>query len=151
VETKVAQLNKLTHQHDTKESILQQACRFPSAAEVGVAAYPGSLLIDWHAGGGSAVDGDDVPVVSLVTKAPLGDVIAWYKSHYPTLKAKRMFETAGPGISYVTSDHDAYASHDPSAEVEGSGNTTFSGCSGMLAAPAEYRTEINIHYAPPGK
>jgi len=151
VDAKVAQLNKLTHEHHDKESWLAQTCQFPSAAQVGVEAYPGSLLIDWHRGGGSASDGDDVPRVSLVSKAPLKDVIAWYRSHYPNLKAKRMFETAGPGISFTTSDTAAYANHDPSAAVAGSGNVNYSGCNGMLAAPAAYQTEIDIYYSPAGK
>lgn len=145
----VAQWSKFLHKHLTRESALAQVCPFPSEEEVGVKAYPGSLLVDWHKGGGSAGDGDDVPHVELATKAPLDKVIAWYRSHYPDLKPKYMFETAGPGVMYTSTD-DALITKasGPNAVAGTDGN--FTGCSGLIAAPknAGYQTGIELYYQP---
>lgn len=147
----VAQWSKLFHKQLTRESALKEVCRFPSEEEVGVKAYPGSLLVDWQKGGGSAGDGDDVPHVELATKAPLDQVIAWYRSHYPNLKPKYMFETAGPGVMYSSTNQALITkASGPNAVAGTDGN--FSGCSGLIAAPrnAGYQTGIDIYYQPNG-
>lgn len=145
----LAQWSKWSHKHYTREEALKQTCPFPSEAEVGVKAYPGSLLVGMHKGGGSASNGDDVPVVELASKAPLDKVIAWYKKHYPNLKPKRMFETAGPGISYTTTNPGLAQQESDSNAVAGT-DGKFGGCGGLIAVPknAGYQTGIEIHYQP---
>ena len=148
----VAQWSKLFHKHLTREEALKETCHFPSATEVGVKAYPGSRAVDWARGGGSAADSDDVPMVELVSKDPLNKIIAWYKQHYPQWKAKRVFETAGPGINYLTVDQKQYQHHpaDPAADVALQ-MSHFGGCGGLLEAPAAYRSAVRIYYRPRGK
>lgn len=148
-DTIVAQWSKLFKKHMTRETALSASCRFPSAAEVGVKAYPGSLVVNVHRGGGSAADSEDLPMVELVTKDPLNKVIAWYKKHYPGLKAKYMFETAGPGISFQTSNEKQYKKHPASAAVAQQGSL-FGGCGGLLQVPAAYQTGISIYYKQQG-
>ncbi len=143
----VATWSKLFHQHMTKEGSLKTSCNFPSAATVGVKAYPGSLAINWARGGGSVSDSEDVPMVELVTKDPLNKVIAWYKHHYPHLKAKRIFETAGPGINYLTVDQAQYRHHPADVDVTFQSGR-YGGCGGLLEAPAAYRTSMRIYYRP---
>lgn len=144
-----AQWSKMFKQHMTKDSALKNTCPFPSAATVGVKAYPGSRVINMHAGGGSVSNSEDVPMVELVTKAPLSKVIAWYKQHYPKMKAKRIFETAGPGLNYETRDHAQY-SHHPSDVAVVWQASRFGGCGGLLEAPDAYRTGVRIYYQPHG-
>ena len=147
----LAQWSKMFHKHFTREEALKETCRFPAEEEVGVKAYPGSLLFDWKRGGGTASDGDDVPEVDLATKAPLDEVIAWYKSHYPNLRPKYIFETAGPGIVYDSTDHTLVAKASGANYVEDTqGN--FVGCGGLIAVPknAGYQTAIRIFYRPRG-
>jgi hypothetical protein len=145
----MATWSKLSHKHLTKESELKQICPFPSEQQVGIKAYPGSLVVDWQHGGGSAANSDDVPRVELATKAPLKTVIAWYKSHYPNLKAKRMFETAGPGISF-SSTSSTELKHAPAWAAVAMEGGSFGGCSGLIAVPkgAGYQTGIFIYYKP---
>lgn len=145
----MAMWSKLSHKTLTKESELKQICPFPSEKQVGIKAYPGSLLVDWQKGGGSAANSDDVPRVELATKAPLKTVIGWYKSHYPNLKAKRMFETAGPGISF-SSTNSSELQHAPAWAAVAMEGGHFGGCSGLLAVPdgAGYQTGIFIYYQP---
>lgn len=128
---------------------MKNSCHFPSAAAVGVKAYPGSRAVDWTGGGGSAADSDDVPMVELVSKAPLQKVAAWYKTRYPRLKAKYEFETAGPGINYLTADKAQYK-HQPAAIAAAFQSGDFSGCGGLLEAPAAFRTAVRIYYRPHG-
>lgn len=147
---RVALWSKLMKKHLTKQEMLSQSCNFPSATVVGVKAYPGSLIVDMHRGGGSAADSEDLPMVELVTKDPLEKVIAWYKKHYPRLKAKYMFETAGPGISFQTSNEKQYKKHPASAAVALEGSL-FGGCGGLLQVPVAYQTGISIYYQPQGQ
>lgn len=147
----LAQWSKIFHKHFTREAALNGTCRFPTEEEVGVKAYPGSLMFDWKRGGGTAADGDDVPEVDLATKAPLDEVIAWYKSHYPNLKPKYIFETAGPGIVFDSTNHKLVAqASGPNYVEDTDGN--FTGCSGLIAVPrnAGYQTAIRIFYRPHG-
>lgn len=145
----VAQWSKMFHKHITREAALKGSCLFPSEEVVGVKAYPGSVLVGMGKGGGSASDGNDVPMVALATKAPLDKVIAWYKKHYPNLKPKYMFETAGPGVEYLsTKDGLVQQESGPNAVVSQGGD--FGGCGGLIAAPVKdgYQTGIDIYYQP---
>lgn len=145
----LAQWSKWTHKHYTREQALKATCHFPSEETVGVKAYPGSVLVNMHKGGGSASNGDDVPMVELATKAPLDKVTAWYKKHYPNLKPKYMFETAGPGIAYTTTNSGlAQQESGPNAVAGTDGK--FVGCGGLIAVPehAGYQTGIEIYYQP---
>ena len=144
----VAQWSKWFHKHMTREEALKGSCPFPSESTVGVKAYPGSVLVGMHKGGGSASDGDDVPMLELATKAPLNKAVAWYKQHYPNLKLKYMFEKAGPGISYETTNPKLVAPGQEGAMVTQMGD--FGGCGGLLTAPLKdgYQTGIRIYYQP---
>ena len=146
----VAMWSKLSHQHMTKEGSLKTSCSFPSAATVGVKAYPGSLAINWARGGGAVSDSEDVPMIELVSKDPLSNIIAWYQRHYPHLKAKRVFETAGPGINYLTVDKVQYQHHPADVDVTFQSGR-YGGCGGLLEAPAAYRTSVRIYYRPHDK
>jgi len=149
VNTIVVQWSKMFHKNLTREEALKATCPFPSEATVGVKAYPGSVLVNMGRGGGSASDGDDVPMVALATKAPLDEVIAWYKKHYPNLKPKYMFETAGPGIEYF-STKGGLVQQESGANAVGSQAGDFGGCGGLIAAPVKdgYQTGIRIYYKP---
>ncbi len=145
----LAQWSKWTHKHYTRGQALKATCPFPSEETVGVKAYPGSVLVNMGKGGGSASDGDDVPMVELATKASLDKVSAWYKKHYPNLKPKYMFETAGPGIAYTTTSPVlAQQENGPNAVTGTDGK--FGGCGGLIAVPehAGYQTGIEIYYQP---
>lgn len=143
----LAQWSKWSHKRYTREEALKQTCPFPSEETVGVKAYPGSVLVNMRRGGGSASDGDDVPMVELATKAPLDKVIAWYDKHYPNLKPKYIFETAGPGITYETTKPGLAQQGKYSVDSQGS---DFGGCGGLIAATvkAGYQTGIRIYYQP---
>lgn len=145
----VAQWSKIFHKHVTREAALKGSCPFPSEEVVRVKAYPGSVLVNMSKGGGSASDGDDVPMIELATRAPLDKVIAWYKKHYPNLKPKYMFETAGPGIAYTTTNPGlAQQESGPNAVAGTDGK--YGGCGGLIAVPenAGYQTGIEIYYRP---
>lgn len=143
----VAQWSKMFHKHLTREEALGATCPFPSQETVGVKAYPGSVLVNMGRGGGSASNGDDVPMVALATKAPLDEVIAWYKRHYPNLKPKYIFETAGPGIEYF-STKGGLVQQESGPNAVGVQSGDFGGCGGLVAAPLKegYQTGIRIYY-----
>jgi len=143
----LAQWSKMFHKHQTREEALKATCHFPSEEAVGVKAYPGSVLVNMRKGGGSASNGDDVPMVELATKAPLDKVTAWYKKHYPNLKPKYMFETAGPGIAYTTTNSGLVQQESGPNSVAAT-DGKFGGCGGLIAVPehAGYQTGIEIYY-----
>jgi len=151
VDKTITQWSKMFHKHFTRTEALKETCPFPSEAEVGVKAYPGSILVNMDRGGGSANDGDDLPMVELATKAPLDKVMAWYEKHYPNLNLKFMFETPGPGVSYSTTKP-GLIPPGMSGEIAGT-DGRFGGCGGLLAVPenAGYQTGVQIYYQPQGR
>lgn len=146
-----ANWSKMFKKHLTKGDVLKLTCgAFPSEAQVGVKAYPDSLAVDMGRGGGSVADSEDVPMVELVTKDSLRKVAAWYKTHYPKMRAKYEFETAGPGLNYETRDNAQYK-HQPAGLDVTLESGQFGGCGGLLEAPDAYRTGVRIYYRPHGK
>ena len=144
----VAQLNKFMHSahlHGNKEYWLKQTCTPPTAAEVGIEPFPGSLLINADSGEPSA---NVSPSVTLASKAPLGKMMTWYRAKYPSLKRKDFPDSPGSGVIYGTTDKSQYKKAGMMAAFDADGVLT--GCNGLIAAPRSYETEVQIYYQPHG-
>jgi hypothetical protein len=141
----VAQLNKFTHRHGNKEYRLKQSCTLPTAADVGIEPFPGSLLINADSGYPSANVSSSV---TLASKVSLKKVMTWYRVKYPSLKRKSFPSNPGPGVAYATTNESQYKKAGMMAAFGADGVLT--GCNGLIAAPRSYETEVQIYYQPHG-
>jgi hypothetical protein len=142
----VAQLNnEFKPHHGNKAYWLKQSCTLPTAVEVGIEPFPGSLLINAESGDPSS---NVLPSVTFASKAPLKKVMTWYRAKYPSLKLKSFPDSPGPGVFYATTDKSQYEKAGMMAVFDADGVLT--GCNGMIAAPRSYETKAQIYYQPHG-